>query len=246
MTGASRRDALRLALCAAVAPMVASRAMARQQDIAGGLIAPPVTPMRYTRVVERDMVDGQVFRVTRDFEVEFRRFDAGFMLHGAQTGVATQCPDALQRFADLEAARDESALFPIALDPLGTILSAGPDPLSGEHVGDAIEEALAVLAAQPIPAVQRDMLRDFVAALHIVGQRITAHMPADLFAPAEPSRTDEQIISLPGGGEGLIRTEFTGETDTATGLLRRASRSIVTQAGDSRRTTGERWSLTPA
>ena len=73
-----RRDALRLVMAAAVAPtLCATRLSAATPD---RLIAPPSNPMRYSRTLARDLVDGRQVIVTRDFDVTFRRFAGGFMV----------------------------------------------------------------------------------------------------------------------------------------------------------------------
>ena len=99
-----RRGTLVLGLAAAVAPAVVStRALALPVE---RLIDPPEGPMRYSRSVTRDLIDGTLFTVTRDFSIEFRRFSEGFMLRGEQQDVRIDAPEgeptpvAFQLFAD--------------------------------------------------------------------------------------------------------------------------------------------------
>lgn len=242
MTGTDRRSALRLILAAALAPMIGSRP-ATAQAITGSLIAPPPGFMTYRRIVERDLVDGNRLRVQRDFAVSFERFDGGFMLQGRQTAVSADAHPSLENLIRLERARDEGVIFPLALDPFGRIVSAS-QPGRWEHdMRRAFDETLAMLSRQPIAQSERETLRQFVSAFHAAGHRVSAHLPVDLFAPSGAPRREEQRIALPGGGEGRVVTTFDGELDAATGLMREATREIVTEADGSSRFSRENWSL---
>lgn len=242
MKRTDRRNALQLAMAAAIIPtLCAKRASAATP---GRLIAPPTTPMRYARTITRALADGTPFTVTREFDVSFRRFASGFMLHGSQVEVAVDCPQSLAEFAQLERRRDENSLFPIALDPFGQILSTQIAQPAGQDVRQAVSAALAQLASQPISSNEREQLAQFIAALQDAGRRVTAHLPTDLFAPATDQRRDEQNIALPGGMEGTVETTFECQRDAGTGLMQAANRNVVTKVANSRRGTQESWSLT--
>lgn len=237
-----RRSALRVAIAAAIAPtFLSSRAFA--QGVSGQLIAPPDGPMRYRRSIVRDLSDGGIFRVSREFVVSFNRFDEGYMLQGEQQDVSTEAPTALSRFAEIESARDESHLFPIALDPFGHIRSEMIVGRGMIGLDQAVNEAFTMLERQQIANSERESVRQFVSAVHAAGQEITAYLPVDLFSPVETPRTEGQEITLPDGGLGLVETRFSGELDASTGLMRAAEREIVTEVDGSRRTTSEHWSL---
>lgn len=247
MIDGDRRSALRtgLQLCvaAALAPaMVSRRAAAMVPD---RLIAPPPGTMCYSRTVTRSLSADAQITVTRRFTVEFRQFAGGFMMHGSQLAVEVEAPAALATFTELERGRDESALFPIALDSFGRILEAEVAAPVGDNVRQAVAAALHDIAGQPITGDERAQLARFVTALQQAGQHITALLPADLFAPAQTPRHEEQRISLPGGGEGLVATMFSAERDLATGLMRAAEREVTTVVADSRRRSHESWSLAP-
>ena len=239
-----RRGALRLALAAAIAPALTWH-QANARAVPGGLIDPPVHPMAYRRTVTRDLVDGNSLTVSRNFTVEFRRFSGGFMIYGRQHDVAVDAPRQLAQFAQIERERDESDMFPLALDPFGLILSRDRQSAECPSVAQAIERTLVALNVQPLGQEERASLETFVTALQVAGHRITAHLPIDLFAPAGSARHDEHSIALPDGGLGRVATHFDGERDNATGLMRAASREIVTQVDASRRTTRESWILAP-
>ncbi|WP_340588250.1 hypothetical protein [Erythrobacter alti] len=243
--GTDRRGAIRLALAAAIAPCLTWR-QANAQAVSGGLINPPPRPMVYHREVTRDLVDGSAFSVSRCFSVEFRRFSRGFMLHGQQSEVAVDAPQQLASFAEMERGRDESGMFPLALDPFGLILSSESHSAERPSVQEALEQTIAALNSQHLSQGERVSLETFVGALHATGQRIIAHMPIDLFSPAGAERLEEQEIALPDGGRGRVVTRFHGERDSATGLMRSATRQIITEVENSRRITSESWNLAPA
>lgn len=229
-------------MAAAIAPAVISRhAVARP---AVRLIAPPEGPMLYTRSVTRDLIDGTPFTVTRAFSIEFRHFADGFMLHGQQQDVRVDGPEVLAPFAELERARDESDLFPFALDAFGQILSSQIAPQGGPHLRLAVDEAVAEITSHPIGDDERQQVVQFLRALQQVGNRVTAHLPPDLFAPASRSRHEERDIALPGGVEGKVETKFEAERDDRTGLMRVADRSVLTRIAQTTRGTREHWSLT--
>ena len=241
-SGTDRRGALRLALAAAIAPTLITR-QAQAQVIPGGLIDPPARPMIYRRTVSRDLVDGKSFSVSRFFTVEFHRFADGFTLQGQQSDVAVDAPAELSSFAGIEASRDESSIFPLALSPFGMIMSHDRQTASLPAVQEAVDRTLAALGDQQLAEEERATLAAFASAVHGVGMRITAHMPVDLFAPTGELRRDHQSVVLPNGGEGHVTSRFTGEIDSSTGLMRAASREIVTEIDGNRRMTSEHWNL---
>ena len=199
--------------------------------------------MRYRRSVTRLLPDGAVLRVTRDFTVRFADASGGYALHGEQVDVAIDAPEAIAGLMQLEAARDESGLFPIALDRGGRIRSEYRGEVSRERIEQAVERTRAELERQSLAPDDRAALSRFVAAVHAVGGDLIAHLPVDLFAPVEQSRRDEQAVPLPGGGEGSVVSLFTARIDSQTGLMREASRAIVTRVAGDRRETREDWSL---
>ena len=165
------------------------------------------------------------------------------MLAGRQHGVEVDAPHALVRFADLERARDESGMFPLALNACGRVVSRDSAAAEGDEVDRAFGEALSVLRSAGLPQSEDAMLRQFVAAVHAAGEGITAHLPIDLFAPAAAPRQEEQRLALPGGLEGVVSTVFAGETDRSTGLMSRATRRVTTRTDTVSRTAREEWTL---
>lgn len=231
---------LQLTTLAALAPACVIPARASTTD---QLIAPPSGQMRYCRSVVRDMADGSHFTVCRQFLVDFRQFAGGFMMHGTQESVSADAPAALAQYAAMEEARDESGLFPIALDPYGQILSADVATNARDDVRHAVDHALAEISRQPIAPEDRAALAAYVSALQLASQRVTAHLPVDLFAPSPAPRRQERRIALPGGGEGLVASSFGGVRDRETGLMRNAEREVLTMVADSSKRSREEWTL---
>lgn len=242
MTFIDRRQAMQLTLVTAIVPAVCSARASALSPVR--LVAPPSTPMRYTRTIVRQMPGNLSLAVSREFAVTFRRFESGFMLEGQQTGVQVDAPGNVAELARLEQARDESHLFPIALDPFGHILSSRIARPSGQELHQAIDHALDDLATQPLDQDERQQFSRFVATLQQAGQQVIAHLPTDLFAPEDRQRRDERDIALPGGIIGKVETVFESHRDPATGLMQEARRNVVTSVAESRRSTLESWSLT--
>lgn len=247
MTRADRRKVLQFAMAASLAPALFARGAAAQEGLpTGSLISPPAGPMLYRRELTRELVAGAKIVTRRDFAIGFERLSDGFLVRGEQVAVDVALPETLARFAALEKARDESGLFPLSLDAFGRLRgdSGAPAP------DDAIESAIA-LAKQRIE--QQDLQRDeerelqaFVAGFHQAAAQMTAQIPTDLFAPARPLQEDGRVIALPTGEEGHFTNRFQSERDPATGLMRHASREILTEIGGDTRRTLERFWLMPA
>lgn len=198
----------------------------------------------YSRRLEREMTGGARFVVMRRFTVGLSRAQGGFELAGNQSAVAVEAPPALARFAELERARIESGLFPLRLDARGQIVGWTTAQASGE-LASAVRQAQAMTDAAAIPADDQARLRVFIEAVHRAATSILTRLPPDLFAPAAPTREDRQVLDLPDGADGVVTARFAAETDPATGLMRSARRSVVTQIGENRRETVESWSLAP-
>ena len=237
-----RRGSMRFVLLGALATTMASRAAA-QSGSSGGLIAPPRQPMLYRRTVARELVDGQSLTVRRSFRIAFAPIAEGYLVSGVQSDVLVDAPASLARFAELEQASDESALFPIALNAFGQIQSPTPERFGQRHVKEAVARAIETFSRLPIPASEREQALRFASALQSAGHGITAIMPHDLFAPSGLPRRTEQLVSLPDGLSGRVETLFEGDLDSGTGLMATAKREIVTAIDDTRRTTREEWSL---
>lgn len=232
-----------IAAVAAAAGLVrASNAAAQAAGAPQAGFDPPLGAYTYTRRLEREMTGGARFVVMRRFAVRLARTADGFELAGEQSAVSVEAPPALARFAELERARVESGLFPLRLDSRGQIVGWTSAQASRE-LAAAVEQAHAMAAGAAIPADEQARLRGFIEAVHRAASSVFTNLPADLFAPATPLREDRQGLDLPEGLRGEVVARFSAETDGATGLMRSARRSVVTQVAGNRRETLESWSL---
>jgi hypothetical protein len=242
MRNTDRRKVLQMLAAAAVIPALASREVAAAESMS--LIAPPQGMMQFQRLVVRGLAGGAKISVTRGFAIEFRRSADGFIVDGKQVSVEVSAPASLSAFADLEQARVETGMFPIMLDPFGQIISGELSSSQGSEIQDAFDVALQQIATQPLASGEHAELRQFIAALHQAGAMLTVAMPFDLFAPAESERLENRTVSLPTGDIGLVTSRFGSERDIRTGLMRRASREVMTEVEGDRRQTTEHWQLT--
>lgn len=232
-----RRSMLRLAATAALLPAAAARAATR--------FAPPAGPMRYVRRLERDLGGGASFVVVRSFAIRFVPFGRGFRIEGEQQGVEVEAPERLAEFARLERERTEASLFPLTLDAAG-LITGGEARQPATQLDEAVRAVLAQFAARPRDAAELEQMQQYLAAVHQGAGRVLTELPRDLFAPGAGPRSERRDVALPGGERGLVTVTFSAEADPATGLMRRAERTVVTElAGDSRR-TAELWTLAPA
>ena len=241
MIRAGRRKLLRLAGLAVTLPLMPIVSAAAQP--VGGFV-PPAGPMLYTRRLERELADGARLTVSRSFAVRFVPEAAGFRVDGEQVDVEVDAPEPLAEFARLERERVETALFPLQLDPAGTIRGASP-AAPGEQLDKAVHEALARIERSAHAPAEREALRAFVETVHRSAGELVTELPRDLFAPAASPREDRRELVLPGGETGQVRMTFAGVRDPATGAMREARREIVTEVAGDVRHTVESWSLTP-
>lgn len=241
MSRPDRRALLRLAAGAAIWPLVSAAAPPRA-GAAGPVISPPPHPMIYTRRLERVLPGGARFLVDRSFGVQFEPAGAGFRVDGHQVGVEVLAPDALAEFARLERERKETGLFPLLLDERGLIL--GLDGPGGETpLDDTVRALQSRLDQSALDADQRGELRQFASAVQQTAGQLVALLPRDLFAPLDSPRMDRREIALPGGGAGFVAVSFVAARDPATGLMREASREVVTDLSGEQRRTVESWRL---
>ena len=242
MSNTDRRKVLQMLAAAAVVPALSSREVAAAESLS--LISPPPGMMQFQRSVVRELTGGANISVTRGFAIEFVRVADGFIVDGQQMSVEVSTPPSLSAFADLERARVETGVFPITLDPFGQIIGGHPASAQGDEIETAFAEALQQIASQPLAPGEHADLRQFITALHQAGAMLTVAMPIDLFAPANNERSENRTVSLPSGDIGIVTSRFGSERDTLTGLMRRASREVMTEVEGDRRQTTEHWRLT--
>ena len=242
MSGLDRRRMLCLSM--ALLPVLAShKALAEPPAQASArAITPPPQPMVYTRRLERTLVGDARIVVERKFAIRFTRSDTGFVVDGEQIAVTVETPKELAALGEMERERVETGIFPLELDRSGRIRSGvGAD--EEPEVEEAIRYVSDAVAKLDRSEDERATMKEFVNAIHQAGTAIVSMLPPDLFAPVESDRTDMRTIALPVGGEGIVETRFTAQRDPSTGLMRRATREVVTSIAQDERRTTETFSL---
>ena len=244
MSLADRRGMIRLAVGAALAPVIMSRS-ALGATVSSRAITPPDRPMIYVRALERELAGGFRLTVRRMFNVHFERQGRGFRLVGNQTSAAVDFPENLASLARLEEQRVETGYFPMLLDQTGQIVS-GPETARSHEVELAIEEARRRLGNLETDPTDMDEAQQLVESIRLAGTSVVSRLPGDLFAPHDTSRSEEGQISLPWGEAGRVRMDFSAERDPQTGLMRMAQRVVTTTIAEDARRSIESFELTPA
>ena len=147
-----RRTLLHGAVVALAMPLVAT---AQDDRRSPRRFAPPSTPMLYTRRLERSLVGGASLTVTRRFAVRFVLEADGFRVDGEQVDVTVEAPPQLATLAELERERVETGLFPLRLDPAGTIVGQSPTGVSAQ-LDAAVREVTAQIERGPHTPAERD------------------------------------------------------------------------------------------
>ena len=238
-----RRDVLRAASVALLVPGLS--ALPRVALAADGPFAPPDEPMVYTRQVERSLVGGARFLVSRRFNVRFlAQRGGGFRVEGEQADVDVEAPAALAEFAELERQRLERSLFPLLLDHSGRI-AASSEYVRPPQLELALAEVLARIEHLALPKPAEADARAFLSAVHARSEALVSHLPVDLFAPAGERISAVRTFDLPNGAKGQVSVTFVAEAEPRTGLMRTARREVVTELSGTRRSTVEHWTLLP-
>lgn len=238
-TGTGRREALRLALGAALLPMLGARPALATPATDLPLFAPPSGAMTYRRTLVRELPGGAELRTTRDFAVQFAALGRGFQVTGQQVRAQVEAPASLAQLAALEEQRVELGIFPLLLDHSGRIID-GSNDLPSDQIARALEQVRRTLGTD---GEEAGML---VEALHAAGSQLTAELPLDLFAPEQAARQERQFVPLPWGETGEVETRFEAVSDPQTHLMRSARREVITRLGGDERRSGEQWALFPA
>lgn len=243
--GMDRRGAIAriaaLALLPALAGGVPSQAWAERAQI----FSPPESPMLFTRTLRRELAPGAVIEVIRRFEIRFLRNAGGFRVDGRELGCDVTAPPSLAMLAQIEQNRREEGLFPMQLDPAGTILSSPLGPAAPESMALAVDEALARIGRSHLPAEERANAREFVLGLQMLGSGLTSRLPLRLFTGFAETSQEEREVPLPDGGFGQLRVTVSATSSPRANLLDHGERIVVTQVGGSERRWIEQWSLAP-
>lgn len=241
MTG--RRRVLALGIGAALAPMCFSKALHAASPAVR--FSAPAGPMLYSRKLVREMAGGFSLTTERSFAIRFEATEDGFFVAGQQLSVRVDAPAKLADFARLEEQRVEDGIFPLVLDRAGHILR-GAQATDCREFDAAVLAARAALDRQAIELPERVSLRDFINTVQKAAASLTSALPADIFAPVRPYRSESREVPMPDGGTGVMQLEFEATAEPETGLLRSAERRVITRIAQEQRRTLESWRLSPA
>lgn len=223
--------------------MVAPAGLLRAQN-APAPFQPPLGPIRFSRMLERTLYDGQALKITRHWQARFLTMGRGYMVEGQQSGVSVEAPSGLEPFADLERSRVEQALFPLTLDSAGHIMGGGKaNP--ADLVERAAQLAMARIGMSGIDPSGLADARRFLSTLQTSAAEALAALPVDLFLPQQAEWETTRRVSLPDGSSGAIKVSFRSRLDQSGLCLAEAQREIITAIGQTSRKTSEMWQIEP-
>ena len=217
-----------LALPAVAGPAVETRAFA----------PPSGRPLILARTVVRELPGGAAIVATRRYRISFRPVVDGWAVDGALVSSDIDVPPALAAIAALERARPDDGMFPILLDYSGRIVAEPTAGLGREVVAGAVGAASHVVG--PVPAT--GFFAQIGAAAAAPEAGLTS-WPEALFLPDGLSGTTEQAFALPDGSVGSVRVSLECAPAPGMATMGRAARTVVTQAGGTRRVAREEWTL---
>ncbi len=196
-----------------------------------------------SRLIERQLSDGNFISIARSWGVQFRASATGIEAIGNQLSVEVKAPDQLAELARLEEQR-VSSLLPIAMNSRGMIYSAG-DAETDEDLAKAVVLAKQIMAQAGASDAKQDQARQFMSQLQGAAQPVLESLPPDLFFPSGKKVEKTEAVPLPDGTYGQFRLEYLGTPQADTSLLDTAQRIITTTIGQSSRISRETWSLKP-
>lgn len=235
--------AILLAGIAAVVPVAASRADPPQPAAVGSPFIAPEGEFVLTRELRKSLHDGKEIVIRRSYAVRFSREASGFRLDGELLDVSVDAPESLRALAEMERRRPDTGMFPLRLDAQGFLLPSDPRPAA-----PAVRKAAAFVQSEVremglSPSAERQATA-FAAAI----ERNPGYTrwPVDLFRPRAGTRHEERAINLPGNMRGTVTIEISARTQEHGDLLGSLTRTVVTDTGESRRTSIEKWTLVGA
>jgi len=213
----------------------ASRAHASTLPLAGDWIL--------SRLIERQLSDGNFISVARSWGVQFRAKIGGYEAVGNQLSVDVKAPEKLAELVRLEEHR-VSNLLPIEMTSRGMIHSAGTAS-SGDDLAQAVGLAKEILAEAGASETKQSQAKQFLNQLQSAAHPLLDNLPPDLFFPSDEKVEKTDTVQLPDGTYGRFHLEYWGKTQDGSSLLHTAQRIITTTIGQSSRISREVWTLKP-
>ncbi len=237
-TDISRRRFVRQTVVVACAGMLVPHAPLLG---ANGVLHPP-GPMLLSRIIERELSDGEVLSIRRTWQVGFSSQGRGIAVTGKQLDASVDAPAKLGALARLEQQRDTHTMWPILLSEDGVILAAG-EYASEEDVNSAVQVAKAMIAqrARSGQTKARDM--NYISELQRASSSLLDQLPPDLFFPQIGDQSFVKPVALPEGIEGEFSLHYSAETAEGAQWMANARRKIVTRIGDTSRASSDTWKM---
>ena len=233
-----RRDMLARAQWAVLPALLPCPLHARETAV----FEPPAVLQRFTRRLVRQLGESDRGVFTRSYLIRFDAAPGGFEVTGEQTSVEVVVPPALERLAELERARTDSGPFPLMLDQGGYIAADNAPTALSDEAKQAVAMAIGMLGQRQ----GNDDAGAFLRNLSQGGQAILSPLPRGLFVPGDTDVTEKREIVSGDGVPGSIAMHIRSRCASPAGLLRSLERTIVTEAGGSRRETSETFMLEAA
>jgi len=206
---------------------------------------PPLGTWLLSRLIERQLNDGNFISVSRTWEVQFHARPNGYEVVGKQIDVGVKAPESLAELAQLEKRR-KSGLLPIEITAHGLISSAGSaDTDTGEDLANAVAAAKEIMVKAGASQTEQNQARQFMKQLQSAAHPLLDNLPPDLFFPSDEKVKKTDTVQLPDGTYGRFHLEYWGKTQDGSSLLHTAQRIITTAIGQSSRISRETWMLKP-
>ena len=211
--------------------------------LASGRAVAPSVPMRLSRTIRRELRDGAVLAIEREWKVQFSPQGRGIVVSGSQIHVSVDAPQKLAPLAAIEKGRSTDDMWPILLAEDGKIVAAG-QYIQEHDVASAVREAEAMVARRERSAEVRARDLQYLSDLQRAGSSLLEQMPPDLFFPKESEQSLVRTVALPEGGKGEFAIKWIAQTAKGAGWLAFAKRHITTRVGRSSRSSSDTWRMT--
>jgi len=196
-----------------------------------------------SRLIERQLSDGNFISVSRTWEVQFHARPSGYEVVGKQIDVGVKAPESLAELAQLEKRRT-SVLLPIEITARGLISSTGSAD-ADEDLANAVAVAKEIMVQAGASQTEQNQARQFMNQLQGAAHPLLDNLPPDLFFPSDEKVEKTDTVQLPDGTYGRFHLEYWGKTQDGSSLLHTAQRIITTTIGQSSRISRETWMLKP-